>query len=221
MSLHDLAMAAAELTERQGLPVFPVPGCEPTDAVDRPQRAYRLFTAHPAALFIGVPTGVETMIVAITVEAAALRWRRSPECATTGETTAAVAQDGVALPVKGEIVDEVLRVSLPRIGVGSNFARRIVEQGDFIGGKACFQHLAMAVTFAIRFVLLRWSCIRDVVGGFALMALLLLDGHLCNSLPLVKIGAAKGLPFIGEGPQLGACDERGRLSERSEERILG
>jgi hypothetical protein len=32
--------------------------------------------AHPAAQFIGVPTGVETMIVAIAVEAAGLRWFR-------------------------------------------------------------------------------------------------------------------------------------------------
>jgi hypothetical protein len=62
MSLHELAMAAAELTEQppagQGLWVFPVPGRAPQDAVDRPQRAYRLFMAHPWAQSIGVPAGV-------------------------------------------------------------------------------------------------------------------------------------------------------------------
>jgi hypothetical protein len=78
MSLHELAMAAAELTkpppEGQGLWVFPVPGCAPRDAVDRPQRAYELFMAHPSAQSIGAPAGVTSMIVAISVETAGLRW---------------------------------------------------------------------------------------------------------------------------------------------------
>ena len=39
-----------------------------------PQKAYRLFMAHPATQFIAVPMGVRTLIVAITVEAAASRW---------------------------------------------------------------------------------------------------------------------------------------------------
>jgi len=80
MSLHDLAVAAAELTKQppqgQGLWVFPVPGCAPRDAVDRPQKAYWLFMAHPAAQFIAVPMGVASMNVAIAVEAAGLRWFR-------------------------------------------------------------------------------------------------------------------------------------------------
>jgi hypothetical protein len=76
MSLHDLAMAAAELTEQQCLSVFPVPGCAPPDAVDRPKKAYQLFMSQPAAQFIGVPTGVQTMIVAIVIEAAGTRWFR-------------------------------------------------------------------------------------------------------------------------------------------------
>jgi hypothetical protein len=80
MSLHDLAVAAAELTKQppqgQGLWVFPVPGCAPRDAVDRPQKAYRLFMADPAAQFIAVPTGVTSMMVAINIELTGLRWFR-------------------------------------------------------------------------------------------------------------------------------------------------
>ncbi len=80
MSLHELAMAAAELTkqppEGQGVSVFPVPGCAPRDAVDRPRKAYRLFMAHPTAQFIAVPMGAPSMIVAIAVEATALGWLR-------------------------------------------------------------------------------------------------------------------------------------------------
>ena len=76
MSPHDLAMAAAKLAEEECLSVFAVPGCAPRDAVDRPRRAYLLFLSRPAAQFIGVPTGVQTMIVAIVIEAAWKRWFR-------------------------------------------------------------------------------------------------------------------------------------------------
>jgi len=76
----SLALAAAELTKRpsrgSGLSVFPVPGCAPREAVDRPQQAYRLFMAHSAARHIAVPMGVATMLVAICIERAGMQWLR-------------------------------------------------------------------------------------------------------------------------------------------------
>jgi bifunctional DNA primase/polymerase-like protein len=89
MSLHELALAAAELTKPGqgvgglGLAVYPVAGDKAPctkhgslEAVDRALAAYRLFLKHHSACFIGVPTGVRTLIVAITVEAPAMRWFR-------------------------------------------------------------------------------------------------------------------------------------------------
>ena len=87
MSLHELALAAAELTKPGhgvrglGLAVYPVAADKvpctkhgALEAVDRALAAYRLFMAHRSACFIGVPTGVRTLIVAITVAAPAMRW---------------------------------------------------------------------------------------------------------------------------------------------------
>ena len=87
MSLHELALAAAELTKpghgvgELGLAVYPVAGDRAPctqhgalEAVDRALAAYRLFMAHRSACFICVPTGVRTLIVAITIAAPAMRW---------------------------------------------------------------------------------------------------------------------------------------------------
>lgn len=73
MTLYDLARAAEEVARQQKLLVFPVPGRSLQDATDQPKRAYALFMSTPLAQIIAVPTGVSTMRVAISVDAAALR----------------------------------------------------------------------------------------------------------------------------------------------------
>ena len=88
MTLHELALLAASLTKPhhdggQGLWVFPAaadkrPCCAHghLDAVDRPERAHRLFMAHPGARLVGVPMGIKTMLLGIDVDPLGLPWLR-------------------------------------------------------------------------------------------------------------------------------------------------
>jgi hypothetical protein len=82
MTPEELARTAAKVTEKGRLWVFPclpsgAPAVSPRDAVDRPDRAYRLFRSTPDAAAIGVPSGAVTMIFVIGVDSRAFTWFRN------------------------------------------------------------------------------------------------------------------------------------------------